>query len=135
MRLPVETVSHGIRAYTEEDAILNPACAYVLLAVGRASIERGVAMTVPAWGEVGHLTYPNGVSIQIHNRNVLVLRPLGYKLSPSLSLAAVTAESLGVPNDGDYVLYLGSGPHRSGDLGKYGKAGGRTRKHNDRSYD
>lgn len=118
LRMPLETKSHGVRAFREEGAILNPSCAYVLLSVGRASIEHGVAMYMARWGEPGEMIYPNGVAIELHNRHVLVLRPLGYRASPIKPLAMVGAEDLGAPSEGEYVLYICSGPYRPTDLGQ-----------------
>lgn len=117
IRLPVETVGHGMRMFREKDAIFNPNCAYVLISVGRASIEQGVQMTMPAWGEAGTILYPNGVAITVHNRRVLVLRPIGYKQTPLPTLAGITPSELGIPGENKYILYLGSGPHRDTDLG------------------
>ena len=57
------------------------------------------------------------MSVPLLNRNVLVLRPIGYKASPSLGLASITTESLGVPANGDYDLYVASGARRDGDVG------------------
>ena len=53
------------------------------------------------------------------NRSVLIVRPIGYKINPERALAAqsaVSADSLGVPVDGDFGLYLGGGAVRPGDL-------------------
>lgn len=102
--------------FRENDAIYNPSCAYVLLSIGRASIEQGVEMMMPAWGEAGTITYPNGVAITVHNRRVLVLRPIGYKQTPLPTLAGVTPSDLGIPVEGNYVLYLGSGPQKDTDV-------------------
>ena len=46
LRLPMQTSSHGIRAFREKNSILNPKCPYVLLAIGRASREQGVCRIV-----------------------------------------------------------------------------------------
>lgn len=59
LRLPIQTESNGIRAHREHGAIYNPACAYVLLSIGRASIDNGVSLTMPAWGGPGKFTYPS----------------------------------------------------------------------------
>ena len=122
LRLPVQTDANGIRAYRETGAIYNPSCAYVLLSIGRASIESGVKLEMPSWGEPGKFVYPNGVSVTVHNRNVLVLRPIGYKDSPAHSLAAIGGGELGVPDRGCYCIYIGSGPYRPTDLGNQVKA-------------
>ena len=73
--------------------MLNKACPYVLLALGRASIEKGVILLMPAWGADGHFAYPNGVRVTFHNRYVLVIRPIGYKFNPdkAIALFSVTA--------------------------------------------
>ena len=46
-RFPMETESHGIRKFEESNSILNDKCPYVLLALGRASIEQGVSLYMP----------------------------------------------------------------------------------------
>lgn len=108
---PTET-SHGVRLWSEEDSILNTACAYVLLALGRASRLQGATLIMPAWGLDGSLAYPNGVTITLLNRDVLVLRPLGYRPMPAKPL---TLHALSVPS-ADYFLYIGSGPRHNDDL-------------------
>ena len=122
MRMPMET-SRGIGAFREKDAILNRTCAYVLLALGRASKEQGVRMVMPEWGGDGYFVYPNGIRVTLLNRNVLLVRPIGYKPSPERSMAtanasasAVTLEALGIPVDGDFGMYLGANHPRPGDL-------------------
>ena len=82
MKMPMETDTGEIGAYREDGAILHEACAYSLIAVGRASREQGVSMWMPPHGEHGSFRYPNGVSITLLNRYVLVVRPIGYKVSP-----------------------------------------------------
>lgn len=98
-RLPVETEANGVTVYREQGAIYNPSCAYVFLSFGHVSIESGVKFEMPAWDDPGRFTYPNGVSDTVHNRNVLVLRPIGYKESPNLSLSSIREGELGVPDD------------------------------------
>jgi len=118
MRMPIDT-SHGIGVYRGDNSILNTLCAYVLLALGRASREQGVNAVMPAWGRDGYFEYPSGVRVTLLNRSVLIVRPIGYKINPERALAAqsaVSAESLGVPVDGDFGLYLGGGTARPGDL-------------------
>ena len=117
MRLPLETRDHGVKLWKEPDAILNPACPFALLAIGRASITLGVSFKLPAWGEDGYFEYPSGVQVTILNRNVTVCRPIGYKESPSVGLTSCTPELLGVPAEGKYGLYIGSGERRAGDVG------------------
>eukprot|EP00966_Prymnesium_polylepis_P268447 6201980-Prymnesium_polylepis.1 len=70
------TVNHGIKKFEEKNGIHNPACPYVLLALGRASRENGLEMHMPPWGADGYFSYPNGVTVKLYNRNVLALRPL-----------------------------------------------------------
>ena len=122
MQYPISTDHHGIRSWDELACIVNKQCAYVLLAGGRASRERGLSMSMPAWGEDAQACFPNGVTITLLNRDVLILRPLGYRpqVAKPLSIAAslVTAEMLGIPPEGDFILYLGSGPPREDDLEK-----------------
>ena len=116
VRLPIDT-SAGLRTYREKDGILNKACPYFLLAGGRASREQGVVAHLPAWGEEGYFEFPSGVRVTLYNQFVYVLRPLGYKASPPKQPAlASTSADLGVPPEGPYVVYLGSGIRRDGDL-------------------
>ena len=65
----------------EEKSILNERCAYVLLALGKASRDSGLELTMPAWGNDCQAKFPNGVTITLLNRDILVLRPLGYRPS------------------------------------------------------
>ena len=111
LRWPMVTDQHGVRCFREKDSILNRKCAFVLIAIGRASIEQGVVIVMNAWGKGGHFSYPGGVTVSFLNKSVFVLRPLGYK-EPVLAgiEVAITSDQLGVPQDGDYVLYVGSGP-------------------------
>ena len=110
MRLPIDT-SHGVRAWTEENAILNTKCPYVLLAVGRHSLVRGLALVMPAWGQPGELVYPNGVTIVVFNYKVLVLRPLGYKLSPEKLVSLVSVNCNLVPDEGLFAIRCASPSH------------------------
>ena len=64
---PMNTQQHGIRMWRESDSIVNTACAYVLLAVGKASRKCGVALHMPPWGEDCELTFPNGVIVKLLN--------------------------------------------------------------------
>ena len=114
-RFPMVTVNHGIKKFEEKNGIHNPACPYVLLALGRASRENGLEMHMPPWGADGYFSYPNGVMVKLYNRNVLALRPLGYKPTPSAGLA-LTPQMLGIPKDGDWVAFICSGPRRDGDI-------------------
>ena len=116
LRVPVQTCDHDVLAYAERGAILNEKCPFVLLALGRASIEQGVSVCVPPWGGDGYFEYPSGVRVCLLNRNVLVTRPIGYKDSPSLGLPSVTLDSLGIPSDGSYGLYIAAGSRRAGDV-------------------
>ena len=111
---PMQTRSHGMKKWREEGSICNESCAYVLLSIGRESIEKGVELFAPAWGGDGYFRYPNGVTVEFHNRRVYVLRPLGYKPSPH-ALVASDGPDLGLP-DGAFVLYIGSGNRRDGDV-------------------
>ena len=115
MSIPVPT-NLGTRKYIAPNAIFNPKCAYVLIAIGRASIQQGVKLVMPAWGADGYFEYPNAVRVPVLNRNVLIIRPLGYKLSPSHALAMSSASAIGIPPDGDFGLYLGAGQPWSGDI-------------------
>eukprot|EP00966_Prymnesium_polylepis_P133761 3091796-Prymnesium_polylepis.1 len=85
-RFPMIT-NKGLRKWDENNAILNPACPYVLLALGRASKEQGLSLHMPAWGADGSFSFPNGVMMKLFNRNVLALRPLGYKPHPTAGVA------------------------------------------------
>jgi hypothetical protein len=80
--MPMQTESHGIRVCNEYDAVLHEECPYALWSPGRASIERGVSLSMPGWGEDGFFEFPNSIRICFFNHFVLVLRPLGYKESP-----------------------------------------------------
>ena len=117
MRYPLAT-SRGPGYWGEHGSIFNQACPYVLLALGRASIEKGVTLVMPPWGADGHFEYPNGVRVTFHNRFVLVVRPIGYKLNPdkAIALFSVTIESLGVPSEGAFGFYLGAGEDRPHNL-------------------
>eukprot|EP00966_Prymnesium_polylepis_P143347 3308997-Prymnesium_polylepis.1 len=53
--------------------------------------------------------------VKVYNRNVLALRPLGYKPSPSAGLA-VSPKVLGIPDTGEYAIFLCSGPRRESDV-------------------
>jgi len=115
MSYPIPTENAGLKLWEEQHSILNKACAYVLLSLGRASIEKGLSTDIPAWGADCFATFPNGVIVKLLNRNVLALRPIGYKDSPARGLvAAVSADQLGIPDECDFFLYLGSGPRRRG---------------------
>ena len=71
---------------------------------------------MPGWGADGSFDFPSGVQVTLVNRFVWVLRPVGYKQLPAASLAAIPADSLGVPDDGGYMLYISSGPIWDGSL-------------------
>ena len=121
----------GIFAYRESNAILNTSCPYILFAIGRASREQGVSTVLPPWGQDGYFEFPSGVRVTLYNRFVYIVRPIGYKVSPSIGLVASgndtmkkDARSMGFPDDGDYVIYLGSGPRRKGDMTDAGKLTG-----------
>ena len=58
---PCDT-SHGIRLWEEGDSIVNEQCAYVLLALGRASCEKGLSLSMPPWGTDCQAAFPNGPS-------------------------------------------------------------------------
>ena len=113
--MPIVTEHNGIRKWCESNSILNETCPYALLAPGRASIEKGLSLSMPGWGADGFMSYPNGVTIRVYNRNVLALRPLGYKPSPSLGLAA-SVHDLGIPTSGDWIPFICYGPRRDGDV-------------------
>ena len=125
MAYPMDT-NKGIRLWDEAGSIVNKACAYVLLALGKASRQSGASLWMPPWGEDSSFQYPNGVIVTLLNRDVLVLRPLGYTPQPQKSLKAagaatateplISPERLGIPKSGPFVLYLGSGPRREHDL-------------------
>ena len=121
LAVPTERSTSKVGYYTEADCVFHPPCPYVLLAIGRGSWEQGISMFMPAWGGVGHFDYPNGVRVPLLNHNVLIVRPLDYKVSPLKNLqlrALVTPSELGVPSDGEFLLFICSGKRRDGDLGK-----------------
>eukprot|EP00966_Prymnesium_polylepis_P297621 6876564-Prymnesium_polylepis.1 len=70
---------------------------------------------MPAWGADGNFSYPNGVVAKVYNRNVLALRPLGYKPSPSAGLAT-SPKVLGIPDAGEYAMFLCAGHRRESDV-------------------
>ena len=72
---------------------------------------------MPAWGGDCVAEWPNGVCVGIFNRNVLVVRPIGYKVSPRASLMSITTSDIGVPEEGPYGVYIASGERRVGDIG------------------
>ena len=98
--------------------IFNELCPYVLLALGRGSIEKGIQITMPAWGKDGYFEFQNGARVTMVNRYVYVIRPLGYKLNPDKgpAFAAVDIATLGIPAQGDFSLYIGSGEPHPGDI-------------------
>ena len=73
-----------------------------------------------AIGENGTIAFKGGVTVTVHNRKVLALRPLGYKISPAAApaLTATTAD-IGVPANGDFVYYIGSGPRHEHDVARH----------------
>jgi len=89
--MPMQTESHGICMYGECDAVLHEACPYALWSPGRASIERGVSLSMPAWGKDGFVEFTSGIRVSFINQHVLVLRPLGYKASPRAAPALLGA--------------------------------------------
>ena len=102
--------------YHEKRSIKNPRCPFVLMAIGRASIEQGVCMVMPSWGLDGYFEFQNGVRVPLLNRHVLIVRPFGYKNNPSLGLVSISVEAFGIPPDGDFGLGLAAGHQRAGDL-------------------
>jgi len=80
--MPMQTESHGICMYGEHDAVLHEACPYALWSPGRASIERGVSLSMPGWGKDGFAKFTSGIRVSFINQHVLVLRPLGYTRRP-----------------------------------------------------
>ena len=119
-RYPMESDNHGIFKFKEKDSIKNVNCPYILIAVGRASLEMGAALFMPGYGENGTLAFKGGITVTVHNRKVLALRPLGYKISPAAApaLAATTAD-IGVPANGDFAYYIGSGPRHEHDIARH----------------
>jgi len=79
--------------YGECDAVLHEACPYALWSPGRASIKRGVSLSIsmPAWGEDGFVEFTSGIRVSFINQHVLVLCPLGYKASPRAAPALLGA--------------------------------------------
>lgn len=67
------TTSKGPMVLTVEDAILNTACPYILIPVGKLSRTRGIELYMPPWGKDGYFEYPNGVRVRMVNRNVWVI--------------------------------------------------------------
>ena len=116
LRWPMETQNHGIRKWIEGDSPYNPKCPYVLLSPGRAQLEHGISVEMPGWGADGRFSFPSGVSVTLVNRLVWVLRPIGYKRLPSASLASISPNILGVPDEGPFILYISSGPIREGSI-------------------
>ena len=119
MRNPLMDTNGNLGIFREHNAILHEACAYTLIAVGRASREQGLSLWMPPHGTDGYMQFATGVRVTLLNRQVLVVRPIGYKISPEsrLSCLALSARtSLGVPKSGDYFVYLCSNVPREGDL-------------------
>ena len=99
LRYPMERDNHGVFKYGEKDSIKNKNCPYVLIAIGRASFQMGASLYMPAGGSNGTIAFRGGVTITVHSRKVLALRPLGFKLSPSAAPALVlTLEQIGIPS-------------------------------------
>ena len=115
-QIPMPTLAHGVCVYRSESCILNPQCPYILIAVGNVSIKQGVRLVLPAWGTDGYFEYPNGMRVPVVNQRVIFVRPIGYKEQPRAALNAVTIDMLGVPPDGDFMIYLGGNVSRPGDL-------------------
>ena len=76
---------------------------------------------MPPHGADAYFQYPSGVRVTLLNVSVLVLRPIGWKLGPGKGVQgalgmAITMDTLGVPPDGEFGIYLGSGKVRPGDV-------------------
>lgn len=67
------TTNKGPMMLTIEDAILNTACPYILIPVGKLSRTKGIELCMPPWGKDGYFQYPNGVRVRMVNRNVWVI--------------------------------------------------------------
>ena len=95
LRYPMESDRyHGIFKFNEEDSIKNANnCPYVLIAIGRASFEMGASLCMPVGGGNGTIAFRGGITVTVHNRKVLALRPLGYKAVPA-------SDSRARPDDG-----------------------------------
>ena len=92
-RFPVPTqYPKTVGAFSQPDSIYNKRCAFALAAIGWASINQGVTMVMPSWGMDGYFEYPNGIRVTLLNRQVLIVRPIGYKESPALNVSLPTAE-------------------------------------------
>ena len=48
LAFPMEADDVGLRLWSEKDSIVNKACAYVLLSLGRMSRESGLSLAMPA---------------------------------------------------------------------------------------
>ena len=90
----------------------------MLLSGGSHQLNHGLVVHMPGWETKGYATYPSGVSIEIMNHRVWVLRPLGYKDSPQLGLATISPKSISVQSEDPYVLYISSGPDWEGSIKK-----------------
>jgi len=117
LRYPMESDRHGVFKYGEKDSIKNKNCPYVLIAIGRASFQMGASLYMPSGGGDGTIAFHGGVTITVHNRKVLALRPLGFKLTPRASPAlALTLDQIGIPAHGDFIYFIGSGPRHENDV-------------------
>ena len=114
--IPMPTLAHGIRKFRSDDGIVNGTCPYILIAIGYESIKQGIRLVMPPWGREGYFEYLNGVRVPTVNQRVIFVRPIGYKENPRKAMNAVTIDMLGVPPDGDFMIYLGAGKRRPGDL-------------------
>jgi hypothetical protein len=117
LRYPMESDRHGVFKYGEKDSIKNKNCPYVLIAIGRASFQMGAALYMPSGGGDGTIAFRGGVTITVHNRKVLALRPLGFKLAPPASPAlALKLDQIGIPAHGDFIYFIGLGPRHENDV-------------------
>ena len=75
LALPIQS-NKGVGLFKEKQVIINTLCPYVLLSLGRASIEQGIRLHMPGWGEDGYFVYPNGVKVTLLNKMVFVVQPI-----------------------------------------------------------
>jgi len=116
LQWPMMTEQHGIRKWIELDSPMNEKCSFVLLGIGRHLTEKGASLSFPGGGGDGKLIYPSGVSVKIMNRDVFVLRPIGYQEQPDKAMVAISPADLGVPDKGHFVLVIASGSDREGGI-------------------
>lgn len=116
-----------ITKWTGEDAMLHPACPYVLLSVGEATQDKGAEFVIPRYSCGAFCSFPGGVRLPLQNKGgVICMRPFGYKLTPSMAVHVKRGGPLPLPDVKQVVLILGAGRPRGGRIHQWLTAQGRS---------